>query len=212
MFYLTFDDVARVILAVFVGGLIGMEREYRDKAAGFRTLIFICLGSTLFTIFSVKFAGDKEPTRIAANIVSGVGFLGAGVILREGRRVIGLTTASMIWLTAALGMGIGGGALPLVGVALAASLVTLWFFPWFEIWLDNRSKASNYRIVTAVDVDKVAAIGAVLRNHHLTVHEVKHTRVQHEMVCTYLVSGSPQAHEAFRALMLSDEQVREFEY
>ena len=80
---MTFDatDMLKIVLAVFFGGLIGLEREFRDKAAGFRTLIFICLGATLFTILSSQLAGDKDPTRIAASIVSGVGFLGAGVIL-----------------------------------------------------------------------------------------------------------------------------------
>jgi putative Mg2+ transporter-C (MgtC) family protein len=103
--YLSMEDVVKIILAVAAGGLIGLEREFRDKAAGFRTLIFICMGAALFTIFSARLAGTNDPTRIAANIVSGVGFLGAGVILREGGRVIGLTTAATIWLTAALGIG-----------------------------------------------------------------------------------------------------------
>ena len=87
------EDLLKILLAVVVGGAIGIEREFRDKAAGFRTLIFICLGATLFTMFSLNLAGDKDPTRIASAIVSGVGFLGAGVILREGGRVIGLTTS-----------------------------------------------------------------------------------------------------------------------
>ncbi|HQN43268.1 MAG TPA: MgtC/SapB family protein, partial [Anaerolineaceae bacterium] len=96
--YLQPEDLLKIVLAVLVGGLIGIEREYRDKAAGFRTLIFICVGAALFTILSVRLAGDKDPTRIAASIVTGVGFLGAGVILRDGGRVIGLTTAAAIWL------------------------------------------------------------------------------------------------------------------
>jgi putative Mg2+ transporter-C (MgtC) family protein len=85
------DDLVKILLGVLVGGVIGVERELRDKAAGLRTLIFICVGATLFTLFSEKLAGDNDPTRLAANIVSGVGFLGAGVILRDRGRVIGLT-------------------------------------------------------------------------------------------------------------------------
>src|SRR5512138_2976902 len=123
------EDILKICLALVAGGLIGIEREFRDKAAGFRTLIFICVGAALFTIFSTKLAGDRDPTRIAANIVSGVGFLGAGVILRDGGRVIGLTTAATIWLTAALGMGIGGGEYLLVAIGVVITLVVLWVFP-----------------------------------------------------------------------------------
>jgi putative Mg2+ transporter-C (MgtC) family protein len=92
-----------------VGGIIGAEREFRHRAAGFRTIILICLGSTLFTMFSLRLGGATSPVRIVAHMVTGVGFLCAGVILEEGRRIVGLTTASTIWFTAALGMGIGGG-------------------------------------------------------------------------------------------------------
>ncbi len=106
---LLWEDVARLLFAVLVGGLIGAEREYRDKVAGFRTIIFICLGATLFTLFSVKLGGAGDPARIAANIVSGVGFLGAGAILRSGERVTGLTTAASIWTTAAIGLAAGRG-------------------------------------------------------------------------------------------------------
>ena len=90
------EDILKILLAVIAGGLIGIEREFRDKAAGFRTLIFICTGACLFTILSAKLA-PNDSVRIAANIVTGVGFLGAGVILRDGGKVIGLTTAAMIW-------------------------------------------------------------------------------------------------------------------
>jgi len=78
------EDVIKILLAVLAGGLIGIERELRDKAAGFRTLIFISVGACLFTILSAKLAPGSDPNRIASNIVTGVGFLGAGVILRNG--------------------------------------------------------------------------------------------------------------------------------
>ena len=102
-----------MLLAMLIGGLIGAEREFRDKAAGFRTIIFICVGSTMFTILSAKIGGAQDPSRIAASIVTGVGFIGAGAILQERERVIGLTTASTIWIAAALGMGIGAVAIGL---------------------------------------------------------------------------------------------------
>src|SRR5215470_1956057 len=123
------DDLVKVLLAVGVGGVIGLEREFRAKAAGIRTLIFICVGATLFTLLSAKLAGGNDPTRISANIVSGVGFLGAGVILRDRGRVIGLTTAATIWLVAALGMGLGSGQYALVLSVTVIMLLVLWGFP-----------------------------------------------------------------------------------
>ncbi len=131
------EDVIKLLLAVLVGGLVGAEREFRDKAAGFRTIILICVGAALFTMFSLKLGGDMDPVRIAANIVSGVGFLGAGAIMRAGGRVLGITTASTIWLAAALGMGIGGGYYLLSGAAAGIILIVLWILPALERLIGN---------------------------------------------------------------------------
>src|SRR5690606_12151491 len=114
---------------------------------GFRTLIFICVGSTLFTIFSHKFAEEGDPARIAAQIVSGVGFLGAGAILRDRGRIVGLTTAAMIWVAAALGMGIGSGNYLVTIVGTGIILVVLWIFPYFEQWINHVRTNEHYEIV-----------------------------------------------------------------
>ena len=92
------QDLIRICIAVFLGGVIGLEREISDKAAGLRTNILICVGACLITIISGKFLHD--PARIAAQLISGIGFLGAGAIMREGDRVTGLTTAATIWTVA----------------------------------------------------------------------------------------------------------------
>lgn len=135
------DDVVKILMAIAVGGAIGLEREYRDKAAGFRTLIFICLGSTLFTIFSMDLGvGDGDPSRVASNIVTGVGFLGAGAIIQDRGRVLGMTTAATIWLVSALGIGIGVGEYALVGTVTALTLVVLFLFPPIERWVDGLRK------------------------------------------------------------------------
>jgi putative Mg2+ transporter-C (MgtC) family protein len=127
-----------VLVAALAGGLIGIEREYRDKSAGFRTMILIAVGSSLFTLLSqIVGSGDGESTRIAAAIVSGVGFLGAGVILKDGATIGGLTTAASIWLVASLGMGSGAGEYALVGAVTAFVLIVLWLLPPFERWLDK---------------------------------------------------------------------------
>lgn len=104
------EDVLSVILATVFGAVIGMERELHGKAAGLRTNILICLGAAVFTIISRQMATDTEGsvTRIAAQIVTGVGFLGAGAIIQDRGGVHGLTTAATIWLVASIGMACGG--------------------------------------------------------------------------------------------------------
>ena len=101
------EDAIRLGIALVIGGLIGAEREYHGKAAGLRTMIMICVGSTLFTMISDRIGGSGD--RIAANIVNGIGFLGAGIIFREDSRVKGLTTAATVWVVSALGMCVGAG-------------------------------------------------------------------------------------------------------
>src|SRR5690349_11417101 len=100
--------ILRLLLAAAIGGIIGVEREYRNKSAGFRTLILICMGSALFTNLSILI-GDYSHDRIASNIVTGIGFLGGGVIFKSDNGVNGLTTAATVWITTALGMTVGGG-------------------------------------------------------------------------------------------------------
>jgi putative Mg2+ transporter-C (MgtC) family protein len=100
----------KIFLALVLGGALGMERQYHDKPAGFATNCLICLGAMLFTILSqVMGNAGGDPGRIAAQIVTGVGFIGAGSILRDGNKISGLTTAAGVWLVAAIGMAIGYG-------------------------------------------------------------------------------------------------------
>src|SRR6202012_1044408 len=125
----------KLVLAVFIGGAIGAEREYRSKSAGFRTLTLICLGATIFTIFSqiIGAAGDPEP--VASNIVTGIGFVGAGVIFKSDPtqgKVNGITTAAMIWVTAALGVAIGAGYFLIALIACMLILLVLFIFSLLE--------------------------------------------------------------------------------
>lgn len=157
----------RLLVAALAGGLIGLEREMRRQTAGLRTHILICIGATLLTLLSIwmpqSFGLDRgDPTRIAAQIVSGIGFLGAGAIVKIGNNTKGLTTAASIWSVAALGMAIGGGMwLPAMG-ALVLILATLTllepverrFFPGeriklLQIWYDE-STADRKKIDEAL--------------------------------------------------------------
>lgn len=207
---LLWEDVAKLLFAVLIGGLIGAEREYRDKVAGFRTIIFICLGATLFTLFSVKLGGGSDPVRIAANIVSGVGFLGAGAILRSGERVTGLTTASTIWLAAALGMGIGGGSFLLVSAAAGLVLVVLVLFPRFESWIDNIQEVRTYEVTAPIDPELLAELEGTMAGCGLRIAGQRRCKTGEEMVCSWSVSGSPQAHGRLAAKLLSHPRVKQF--
>ncbi len=208
---ISIQDVVRILLAIVAGGAIGLEREFRDKAAGFRTLIFICLGSTLFTLLAIKLAGDNS-SRITANIVSGVGFLGAGVILRDRGKVIGLTTASAIWLTAALGMGIGGGSYLIIAVAVAAAMVVLWGFPWLEHRIDQVHEIRSYEVVTPLNAEKAPAIDQLVHQCGLHVHDRKLTKVGSDMVLSLTLSGRPQHHEQLAQELFADPEVKEFKF
>jgi putative Mg2+ transporter-C (MgtC) family protein len=121
------DDVISLILAAFLGAAIGLERELSGKSAGLRTNLLICLGAAIFTIISKRMVDVTEgsTTRIAAQIVTGVGFLGAGAVIQDRRGVHGLTTAATIWLVASIGMACGGQFYILAIVASLIAVVAL---------------------------------------------------------------------------------------
>ena len=133
----------RFFLAAVWGGLVGAEREYHGKSAGFRTMIMISVGACFFTLLSGWIGGADSTDRIAANIVTGIGFLGAGVIFRGDHKINGITTAATIWAVAAVGMGIGGGYYFAAGIASLAILFILAILPFFEKLIDRIQNKSS---------------------------------------------------------------------
>jgi putative Mg2+ transporter-C (MgtC) family protein len=132
--------LARLLVAAALGAVLGVEREFRHKAAGLRTNILIAVGSALFTIVSIRMgqaAGSAD--RIAAQIVTGVGFLGGGAILRSGTSVRGMTTAAAIWVNAAIGMAAGTGELKIAAVATFTTLLVLVGLPPIEAYFERRA-------------------------------------------------------------------------
>lgn len=126
--------LAKIALSCLLSGLIGLEREYRQKTAGLRTHLLVGLGATIFTILSIEaFPGSiTDQSRVAAQIVTGIGFIGAGAILRQGLTVRGLTTAATLWLVAAIGMAVGTGWYALAIAATLAALGALVLLVWVE--------------------------------------------------------------------------------
>jgi putative Mg2+ transporter-C (MgtC) family protein len=141
----TFSDaILRLALAAALGGVIGLEREYHHKPAGLRTNMLIALGSALFSILSVQLgAGAGSPDRVAAQIVTGIGFLGAGAILRSGENIHGLTTAATIWVNAAIGMAAGLGSYVVATGAAALTLVVLAILPFIERRFEARGGTAH---------------------------------------------------------------------
>jgi putative Mg2+ transporter-C (MgtC) family protein len=134
-----FVAVFQLMLAALLGGLIGLDRERRQHDAGLRTHILVCTGACLFTVLSVMAFSSGDPSRVASQILPGIGFLGAGTILKYGRNIHGLTTATSIWITAAVGMAVGAGAWFL---ALCGTLM-IWFVLSILHRLEHRAKAQK---------------------------------------------------------------------
>ncbi|MBN2555163.1 MAG: MgtC/SapB family protein [Anaerolineales bacterium] len=209
MFFLK-EDVFKLLIAIVVGGLIGAEREYRDKVAGFRTNIFICVGATFFTLISSKMGTGADPSRIAANIVSGVGFLGAGAILREKGQVVGLTTAATIWLTAAMGMGVAVGEYYLVGATTAIMLAVLLLFPYVEGAIGRWREARTYLIIMTHGHDAVAFVTELTEASRLRTWGVLRTKQGDHTRLRVNVAGRPAAHAQFNQALFDSEKVSEY--
>jgi putative Mg2+ transporter-C (MgtC) family protein len=163
------EALLRLALAAGLGGAIGIERELRDRYAGLRTHLLVSLGSALFTIVSAyawtgfKFGSGVtyDPTRIAAQVVTGIGFLGAGAIMRQGVTVHGLTTAATLWMAAAIGMTAATGFYSIAVLATAVTLVVLWPLRIFERRFIDRMRSSSAHVV--VDMALGSDASAVLR-------------------------------------------------
>ena len=146
------EIVLRLSFAALLGALIGIERDVHRRPAGIRTSAFVCLGSALFTILSFQLAkmyGDSSPTRIASNLVQGIGFLGAGAILREAGGLVGLTTAATIFVEAAIGMAVGGGLYAVGGYATALVLFGLIVIGWLMRVCNLKPRIMGYRVTAS---------------------------------------------------------------
>ena len=214
---LSTEEIAwRLVLAVIVGGLIGAEREYRSKSAGFRTLTLICLGATLFTILSELIGAVHAPERIASNVVVGIGFVGAGVIFRSDpvhSKVNGITTAAMIWVTAALGMGIGAGYKLISIMACLLVLLVIFTFSMLEGWIDRVNQIRNYKIVCAFENETLHRYEDLFRTHHLSFKRNRQSKTDAGIIAgEWLVQGSEKDHRHCIHEILRDPAVKAFEF
>ena len=173
---LRLDLLGKLSLATILGGVIGWEREASGKAAGLRTNILICMGAALLTELSMAFSTlvspdgqPSDPSRIAAQIVSGIGFLGAGTIMQAKGNVTGLTTAATLWVVAAIGMTVGAGAfLEATGTTLLV-LSILWPLAWVEERVEEARRARTLRVLVTDGPGKVEGVQDVLEKSGLVV-------------------------------------------
>jgi putative Mg2+ transporter-C (MgtC) family protein len=201
----------RLLMVIVIGGLIGAEREFRSKSAGFRTMILICLGSFLFTTFS-KYMSNTTPDRIASNIVTGIGFLGAGVIFKSDDRVSGLTTAATIWAVAALGMGIADGAYYPVLASTIVVMASLLLLTKLEFVIDRINQSHTYKIVSPYKEELLKEYEDLFKECNLTCKRVKRAKSGENIIGIWHVQGSEKNHILFTKKMLHHPEVREFEF
>jgi len=205
-----YDNSVKLLVSLLLGALIGAEREYKGRNIGFRTIILITLGSTLFTILSFILGGDKDPSRIASNIVTGVGFLGAGAIFRDGASVRGVTTASIIWISAAIGMACGIAQYEFAILVTGTVLLILLGFAGVQKFIDRYNQELVYRITIPNNLELREGLENTFREYKLRAIWLTVTKLNEELVIEYEISGSQLNHNKLVRYLTLSGDVRNF--
>jgi putative Mg2+ transporter-C (MgtC) family protein len=209
----TEEMIIKLVVSTIVGFIIGAEREYRNKSAGLRTIMLICLGSTIFTIISFENSHETEVGRIASNIVTGIGFLGAGAIMRDGLSISGLTTASAIWVAAALGMAVGAGQFQLAVMAVVLVLIVLVLFTYLQKFLDRVHKTIDLHVVFKIEYSDTDDFEAKLQKLDIRYERKKEFRRERDVKYQYeLVGKAKDIDQLIQYLISKKEKIKSFEY
>lgn len=201
----------RLLISFAIGTAIGLEREYRSKAAGLRTMIMICLGATIFTEISIQLGGNT-PDRIASTIISGIGFLGAGVIFKDGLSVSGITTATTIWISAALGMAVGAGEYFIAVVGSAVVLVVLVLFEKIQSLIERIHQSRSYKITVEGNHEFEINLIQEIKNRKLSVRKKKDYKEGKLSILIYEVVGSEKDLNAFNIHLKEDNRILSYDY
>lgn len=179
MGYSDVDVIVRVVLSCILGGLIGLERESLNKSAGFRTHILVCVGSSLIMLVSqeiyFQYQGQTtmDPARIAAQVVSGIGFLGAGTIMREGVNVRGLTTAASLWVVAGIGLAVGTGFYFAALVTTGVVFLVLIYLGKVERQMAGMDSYETILVWAANQPGQLGRVGAFLGERKVLIHHIE---------------------------------------
>lgn len=174
--------------------MLGIEREYRDKPAGLRTIILITVGAALFSLLNLTI-DSVSPDRIASNVVTGVGFVGGGVIFKEGMNVKGLTSAATIWVAAAIGMAIGFGNYWLAGETLFLTLIVLTLLSKFEKMLDAKFEMKELKFAFDKDVYSVEKLENEFSSFKISFTRFRVSKNGNELIAEYRFKLTKEQHE-----------------
>jgi putative Mg2+ transporter-C (MgtC) family protein len=203
----------RLVLAAILGGIIGLERESKHKAAGLRTNMFICFGSAMFTILSERLAGDfgGDHTRIAAQIIPGIGFIGAGSILHSKAGVTGVTTAATIFVVASIGMAAGGGLMLPALFATLLLLVSLHFLGFLETRFNLKPVPMSYDVRGENGDELVSAVNGVLEEERRPMQTVQLARVDGDHRMVFRVDAMRSEHTQIMAKLRQSTAIKRIE-
>lgn len=205
-----YEDLFLIFLATFSGLVIGAEREYHNKSAGLRTLMLVSVSSCIFTILSIKIGG-ANPDRIAANIITGIGFLGAGAIFKDENKISGLTTACTIWITSALGMCFGSSHIFLGLLGGGIVLLVLWSLSSFERRIDRLNKSYNYKISLEAGPEKIDGLEQQFDRYGLKHYILFRSKTPDLLTIHWHVSGKEKSHREVISLLYADASIRHLE-
>jgi len=204
-----FQLLVQLLLAILLGGAVGLERELSGKPAGLRTNILICVGATLFTVLSLKISGVRgDPARVAAQILPGVGFIGAGTIMHARGSVSGLTSAATIWVVSAIGMALGAGAFEeALGAALLVVIV-LQGLGWLENYVGRRSTYSHLLVHARPGGNPVEDLETLVRKSGLEVVRIESRQENVDLVVDFELRGAKRLHDQAMLALLHHPAVR----
>ncbi len=202
----------QLLVSFGIGTIIGIEREYRSKAAGLRTMIMICLGSTIFTQISIGLGSPNNADRIASAIVSGIGFLGAGVIFKDGLNVSGLTTATTIWISAALGMAVGAGEYFVALIGSTVVLVVLILFEKVKEVIDRLHQSRTYKITFEGNDEIEKEVKNEMNRLRLHLQHRRNLKLKKYSVIVYEVIGPESRLDQFNDFLKIKDGIRSYEY
>ncbi|RAJ79256.1 putative Mg2+ transporter-C (MgtC) family protein [Chitinophaga dinghuensis] len=210
------DQILKVLLSLIMGAIMGLEREYKRKAAGMRTMTLICMSATVFTILSAELGNPGSPDRVASNILTGVGFIGAGVIFKGEFAIDGITTAASIWIATAMGMAIGMSQYLLATFALTGAMIvlvilkyveeyvaivndkrfyTIYFYqdklPYVELEKQLQELKLKYSRMLIVRKETMIEVGYAVRGHKERMQKLDNYLLENSNIWQYQVQNNP---------------------
>lgn len=206
------EELYRLFLALLAGVILGIEREYQNKFAGIRTMALISVGSALFTLLSQHIGGAGNPDRIASNVLTGIGFIGAGVIFKNDVNLNGLTTAATIWVAAAMGMSIGAGYFVIGFTTLGIALSALIVLRYLQNMLNQLHQVRVYKFSFQLDKLQLSELEQEFRGHRINFKKLKEFRSVNNSICVYELSGRVVMLEKLNEKLMSQNLIDSFNY